>query len=763
MDNIDTIDALRSSEAQYRRLFETAQDGILILDAHTGLITDVNPFLIRLLDYSRKDFIGRALWDIGAFKQIKESKAAFRKLQGNKYIRYEDLPLETRSGRRVNVEFVSNVYDANGKGVIQCNIRDITERKKAQNTLREYERVVDGLDEMIMVVDRQYRYVIANRAFLNFRGMPPDQVIGHFVNEVVGTEVFLTQVKGKMDECFQGKSVRYNMTYDFPGKGKRELLVCYFPIDAPAATERIACVLQDVTELKLAEEALRTSEQRFSKAFRSNPLGLTISTEKGGRYLDVNDAFLELVGFKRKDVIGRTSAGIRFWSEPRDRQEVLRCLEEEGNVAMHRTRYRTAKGEIREAEMWVEAIELDGQRCLLGITRDITEVQQLEAQFRQAQKMEAIGRLAGGIAHDFNNILGVIVGYSDLSEGLIPPDNPVSRYVSEIKKAAQRAEVLTRQLLAFSRKQIVFPKVLNLNDVVSNATSMFLRLVGEDIKIEFRPSRPLGNIEADPSQIEQILMNLVVNARDAMPTGGSIIVETGETDLDEDYVSRHPGSRAGHNVILMVSDTGCGMDDNIKSQLFEPFFTTKPAGQGTGLGLSTVYGIVKQSSGYIVVYSETGKGTTFKIYFPRVAGKAEELASPREEIEPPRGSETILVVEDDETLREITVKLLQDAGYQVVNAGNAEAALSMLAASGRDIDLVLTDVVMPGTSGPALVIQAKKSHPKLCSLFMSGYASDLVGRQGVVLQEGSLLEKPFTRKSLLTKIHVALHSETATL
>jgi PAS domain S-box-containing protein len=520
-------------------------------------------------------------------------------------------------------------------------------------------------------------------------------------------------------------------------------------------------VLQDITDQKLAVEALLKSEGRFSKAFRNNPLAITISTEAEGRYLDVNDAFLDLLGYKRQDVIGHTAAELHFWGEPLDRIEMLRQLKDDKQVAKYQTRYRTAKGEIREAEVWAESIELDGQPCILGITRDITETRRLEAQFRQAQKMEAVGRLAAGVAHDFNNILSIIMGYSDISLGLIAPEDPVNRYVSETKKAAKRAAMLTRQLLAFSRQQVVFPKILDLNEVVHNSTSMFQRLVGEDVEIEFRPTAPLGSIQADPGQIEQVLMNLVVNARDAMPAGGKIIIETGEAELDEDYASRHPGSEAGQHVVLVVSDTGCGMDENIKSQIFEPFFTTKAVGQGTGLGLSTVYGIVKQSEGYILVYSETGKGTTFKIYFPKLREKAEALVLSPEVAEPPRGSETILVVEDDKTLREVTVKLLQDGGYRVVEAKDAEDALGIMASSQPEIDLLLTDVVMLGTSGVELVRRAEEGHPKLRSLFMSGYTGDLVGRQGVLIEEAYFLEKPFTRRSLLTKVYAALHGESA--
>jgi two-component system cell cycle sensor histidine kinase/response regulator CckA len=634
------------------------------------------------------------------------------------------------------------------------------QRTRSEETLREYERVVESLEEMVLVVDRQYRYSIANRAFLNFRGMSREQVVGRTAGQVVGEEIFATLVKGKMDECFRGIPVHYEMTYDFPNLGNRDLSVSYFPIEGPAGVDRIACVLRDITERKLAEEALRKSEERFSKAFRNNPLAITISTEAEGRYLDVNNAFLALLGYARKDVIGRTGVDLHVWGEPVDRPEMLRQLQQGERVAKRHNRYRTAKGEIREAEEWVESIELDGQRCVLGITRDVTEIQQLEAQFRQAQKMEAVGRLAGGIAHDFNNVLGIIMGYSDLSLGLIAPESPLNRYISETKKAANRAASLTKQLLAFSSKQVVFPRILDLNDVVRNATSMFQRLVGEDIAVEFRAATSLGSIDADPGQIEQILMNLVVNARDAMPRGGKILIETAQAEMDERYVSQHPGSIVGEHVVLKVSDTGCGMDETVRLQIFEPFFTTK-GGQGTGLGLSTVYGIVKQSGGSILVYSELGKGTTFKVFFPRVHERAEQFALSEEIIEPPRGTETVLVVEDDKTLRAITVKLLQDGGYRVVEAQDAENALKIMARSDPGIDLLLTDVIMPGTSGAELVKKVAKDNPNLRSLFMSGYTSDLVGRHGVSIQEASFLEKPFTKRLLLTKVYAALHGDSA--
>jgi two-component system cell cycle sensor histidine kinase/response regulator CckA len=428
-------------------------------------------------------------------------------------------------------------------------------------------------------------------------------------------------------------------------------------------------------------------------------------------------------------------------------------------VIEFRTQYKTSTGELREAEVSAEMIELEGQPCVLAITRDITETLRLEAQFRQAQKMEAVGRLAGGVAHDFNNMLSVIIGYSDLSVDLVAPDSLLKKHLAQIKKASERATLLTRQLLAFSRQQVIFPRILDLNEVVENLSTMLLRMIGEDVSLSFRPTVPISSIKADPGQIEQILMNLVVNARDAMPSGGQIIIKTGQAELDEHYVAQNAGSHTGGHVFLEVCDTGCGMDNDIKSKIFEPFFTTKGLGQGTGLGLSTVYGIVTQSTGSIRVDSQPGKGTTFKIYFPRVAAKAEDLQEPHEVKELPPGSETILVVDDDAAVRQVTANLLSNAGYRVVEANSAEKAMEVITGSGPGIDLLLTDLVMFGQSGLELFERAKVLYPNLRSLFMSGYTGDLVDLQSGLIPESAFLAKPLARVPLLKKVYEALHGE----
>ena len=663
---------------------------------------------------------------------------------------------------------ISPIKDSNGTIVGASKIaRDITERKLAEHLLRESERnyrtLFDSMDEGFCTIEVlfnkndepvDYRFLEVNPAFEKQTGIQNGS--GKRMREIAPQhEEYWFATYGKI--ALTGEPSRFENV-------AAQLHRCYdvhaFRVGEPRE-RKVAIFFNDITERKRGEEELRKSEERFSKAFRSSPLAITISTQAEGRYLDVNEAFLQLLGYERQDVIGRGALELGFWVESSHRDEMARQLEVSGRVTEIRTQCKTSKGEIREVDVSAELIELDGQSCVLAIVRDTTETRRLEAQFRQAQKMEAVGRLAGGVAHDFNNLLNVIIGYSDISLDLVAPEGPVTKHLEQIKKAAQRANSLTRQLLAFSRQQIVFPKNLDLNQVVLNATDMLQRMVGEDVTVSFRSTTPIGIIHADAGQIEQILMNLVVNARDAMPSGGQIILETGNAELDEHYVSRHPGSHTGQHVVLTVSDTGCGMDENTKSKIFEPFFTTKPVGQGTGLGLSTVYGIVKQNAGTVFVYSEPGKGTSFKIYFPRMAAKADPLLLPVDKAVPSGGSETILVVEDDAPLRELAVRILQDAGYQVIEAKDAESALDIVRASEQGIDLVLTDVIMPGKSGVELLERAKLIRPNLRLLLMSGYAGDLVALRGGLMLQGTLMEKPFTRSSLLKKVYSVLRSESA--
>ena len=387
--------------------------------------------------------------------------------------------------------------------------------------------------------------------------------------------------------------------------------------------------------------------------------------------------------------------------------------------------------------------------------RDVTERRSLERQLLQAQKMEAVGRLAGGIAHDFNNVLTAIFGYADLLTEELPAGSPARQDLEEIRKAATRASALTRQLLAFSRQQVLAPVVLSVNDLVDDVGKMLRRLVGEDVELRLILARDAGNVRADSGQLQQVIMNLVVNARDAMPTGGKLVIETADAELTEQYAELHQAVIPGRYVMLAVSDTGVGMDAQTKARIFEPFFTTKEKGKGTGLGLSTVYGIVKQSGGYVWVYSEPGHGTTFKLYLPRVDAPAEPQAPPRETATL-TGTETILLAEDDEILRPLTKGLLAKLGYTVLDAESAEQALAVAGARQGPIHLLVADVVMPGASGRELARRLAQSRPETRVLYVSGYTDDAIVHHGMLEPGLKFLQKPFTPAALARKVREVL-------
>jgi two-component system, cell cycle sensor histidine kinase and response regulator CckA len=547
--------ALHTSEVSYRRLFEAAKDGILILDADTGRINDVNPFLSNLLGFSRGEMVGKTIGELSPFKDIESNQVMLERLQQHGYVRYEDLPLETRDGRKIAVEFVSNVYQAGDKKVIQCNVRDIMERK-------------------------------------------------------------------------------------------------------------------------------RMEEQR------------------------------------------------------------------------------------------------------------VAERRRLEGQFIEAQKMEVIGQLASGVAHDFNNILGVIMGYSDMIMSELGPDGPLREYTEEIRHASERAAGLTQQLLIFSRKQTVQPVVLDLNDVVKGLDKMLRRLIGDNIEMTIVPGKQIGCIKADSGHVGQVLMNLVVNARDAMPNGGKLTIATNNVTLDENCPpcgagggtspgqvhpvrlpplthgagsstpqgkGTHADATPGEYVMLSVSDTGTGMTGEVKARLFEAFFTTKPSGKGTGLGLATCQTIVQQSGGHIGVYSEVGRGTTFKVYFPRVDQSLDASAQVVKTGPLPRGTETLLVVEDEPSVRHLVTDMLKAQGYNVLRANNGQDALRVAGEhKGAPIRLVVTDVIMPLMGGKVMAEWLKTTYPDLKILFTSGYTEDAMTRRGMIEVEVEFLSKPYAPATLVRKVRKML-------
>jgi len=514
-------------------------------------------------------------------------------------------------------------------------------------------------------------------------------------------------------------------------------------------------LLIDVTDRKLADARLHASEKKFAKAFYLSPLALSIATLPEGRVLDANGALFKILGYDPEQMIGKTIHELGIWTFPKDRDRMLQSLGEEDRSIGLETVFTTRSGETKTVLVFSEAIELDGVPCVLTVTHDVTERKQLEQQLRQAQRMDAVGRLAGGVAHDFNNMLGVIRGYSELLRGRMC-DEVAQEQIEEIKKASDRAASLTRQLLAFSRRQVLQPASLDLNERISQISKMLRRLIGDDVQLIVRPGDSLAAIEADPGQIDQVILNLAVNARDAMPNGGKLLLETSNIRLDDSSLFQQRAVKPGSYVMLAISDTGCGMDPETLSHIFEPFFTTKEHGKGTGLGLSTVHGIVTQSEGYIWVASQPGQGSTFKICLPASRKKhvrARQEANERREVA--RGSATILLVEDEESMRKLTRHLLEGPGYRVLEACDGAEAIE-LARQNSDIQLLLTDVVMPRLSGPGLAERIKATNPQIAVIYMSGYTDELLVRHGALGQGITFLEKPFTQDSLINAVQTAL-------
>jgi PAS domain S-box-containing protein len=628
-------EALQNSEKRYRRLFESAKDGILILDANSGKVVDVNPFLLGLLGYSYDALCGKHLWDIGVFKDVAASKEAFKALQGNEYIRYEDLPLETHDGQPISVEFVSNVYMVDHTKVIQCNIRDITARKLAEAEHKRLMSAIDQVAEAIVMTDIQGDIQFVNPAF--------ERATGYSREEAVGRNSRILK-SGEQDELF------YHNLWDTISSG-------------------------------------RTWSGRM-----------------------VN---------KRKD-------GTLYTEE----STVSPVREASGRIVNY-----------------------------VAVKRDITEQLELTAQFQQAQKMEAVGMLAGGVAHDYNNMLGVILGYTELAMKKVDPAQPLHAYLQHILDAANRSAGITRQLLAFARKQTIIPVVLDLNRNVESALEMLRRLIGENIDLTWLPEVDTCLIKMDPTQVDQILINLCVNARDSIADIGKVTIKTGKAVFDEAYCAHHAGFAVGEFVLLTVSDDGSGMDKETLSHIFEPFFTSKGVGHGTGLGLSTVYGIVKQNDGFINVYSEPGKGTTFRIYLPRCADQVVETQRERIEEIPLGRGETVLLVEDEPALLNMGKMMLKELRYPVLAASTSGEAVRLVEEHAGEIELLITDVVMPEMNGRELAERLRSLHPSMKVLFMSGYTANVIAHRGVLDDGMNFIQKPFSTRELAVKVREALREK----
>ena len=924
-------EALRASEERFRRLYHYLPIAYQSL-ALDGTIVEVNDAWVRLMDLPRERALGTrfaAMLPAASRARFEESLAnlsASEELHGVEFT----VVRERRAAVIVSVDGRTG-QDERGETRVHCVLHDVTAERVATARLaqseerfrtlfhespislweedfsgikRHIERLAqlgvadlaahfsahpEELDDCVEAV----RVVDINKATLALYGADTrsqllaglDQVIGADGHEVF-KDAILALARGERSWESEG------LNYTLAGEPIRLALRWSLAPGAEASWSRVLVSAMDVTERRRAESALRESELRLERTFRSAPGLMAVTTGREGRYLEVNDAFLRELGFERGEVIGRTPAELCLWVDP-GQQKVLRAqLEADGSVENQEIRLRRKGGEVMEGLCSIVPLVVEGEDSLLvhvldrtarkraedadresrrmlatlmsnlpgmvyqccddsrwtmlfvsegcreltgyepqdlvgnrvvsyealileedreavlaevqeaiaaqrafrmvyrirradgdvrwvweqgravpasdgqattieGFIADITdrrraedELKQSAEQLRHAQKMEAVGRLAGGVAHDFNNLLTAILGYSDLLLAQLEPASPLRPRVEEIRKAGDRAANLTRQLLAFSRKQVLTPEVLALDSVLADMTPMMQHVIGEDIELRFRPGLT-GRIKADPAQIEQVLLNLVVNGRDAMPRGGVLTIETSRVKLDERDVKGRPGITPDVYGLLSISDTGVGMDEDARSHLFEPFYTTKGRA-GTGLGLSTVYGIVQQSGGFILVDSEMGRGTRFRIHLPLVAEEAGTQAQASSSPDSFAGSETVLVAEDEESVRRLIRAILERHGYRVLEAADGEQALAVWEAAAGRIDLLITDVVMPRVDGLALVSRIRATSPGARVVYLSGYNDEAILRHGQLSPGAPLLQKPFASRLLMRTVRQVL-------
>jgi PAS domain S-box-containing protein len=754
------LEALAASEVRYRRLFESAKDGILILDAETGLVMDVNPFLIELLGLAREEFLGKEIWQLGLFADIVANQESFRELQQKEYIRYEDKPLRTADGRKVDVEFVSNVYQANGLRVIQCNIREITERKRVTEALRNSQQFIEGIINAIPArvfwKDTNHVFLGCNRAFASDAGFDDPK-------EVIGKDDYQMPWRDQADLYRQDDDAVIEKGLPLLNREEPQttptgitltLLTSKVPLrDSAGNNSGILGTYMDITGTRQTEAARTLLAAAVEQSAET-----IVITDAAATILYANPAFEKITGYSREEAIGKNP---RLLKSGRHDAEFYRTMWEtlrRGETWAGRMINKRKDGAFYEEEAVISPVHDATGKIInyVGVKRDVTREAHLENELRQAQKMEAVGRLAGGVAHDFNNLLMGIMGFTELCLDELASDSPIREWLNEIIRAADRSAEITRQLLAFARRQIAAPKILNLNDAVSGMLKLLGRLIGENIKLVWIPGSELRPIKIDPSQVDQILANLCLNARDAIAGVGTITLQTENITLDAACSAIHTEATPGPYVLLSVRDDGCGMDRETLEHIFEPFFSTKGVGQGTGLGLATVYGIVKQNQGFIYADSESGKGATFTLYLPQAADADKTPAGPVKANVPRGRGETILLVEDEKSLRTTCSLSLDSLGYKVLLAESPHDALMLAEQHPGGIDLLLTDVVMPGMSGKELANRLVSVTPSQKILFMSGYPGEIMAKQGLLETRSPFIAKPFSRIDLARKVREVL-------
>ncbi len=754
--------ALKESEEKFRSVVEHAQESIVVL--LEGKIIFSNPKTREILGCSAKELAERSFLD---FIHPDDRDWLFE--QYLKKIAGETLPIDQQYrildvvGRTRWVQSRSKLIQWEHRPALLTSLFDVTEMKHTEQQLQEREKqfreIFEGSRDGFVMVNTDQHIINANPAFC--------KMLGYTFDELLEIENFY-QITPKRWQPWEEKEIwrKHLLQKGYSGIYEKEYirrdgkvipveLQSYAVFDAEGTVLYLWGVARDITERRKAEEALRESEGRLQGIFQASPDPLVVYDAAGCTQY-VNPAFTDVFGWTLEELLGDR---IPFIPEDcvMETSATFEAMIRSGKTGQMQTKRLTKHGgsiEVLISAAMIPGPEGEPAGLVVNLT-DMREQRELESRFQQAQKMESVGRLAGGVAHDFNNMLGAISGHAELALIQTDKSNPVYTDLQEIVKAARRSADLTRQLLAFARRQPAEPKVLDLNAAVSGMLKMLQRLIGEEIELVWKPGEEVWKIRMDPAQVDQILANLCVNARDAIPGVGTIVMETRNVILDESYCLGHPGFQPGQYAMLSVSDTGTGMDREVLDKIFEPFFTTKKMGEGTGLGLATVYGIVKQNSAFINAYSEPGQGTTFTIYFPGLNQDLDARHQP-DAVAPGRGSEIVLMVEDDASILSVSRQMLEKFGYSVLTALTPSEALQQAKHQSEPIQLLLTDVVLSEMNGKELGERLKQSSPDLKILYMSGYSPDVIMHRGILEKDVNFIQKPFSLNDLAGKVREVL-------
>ncbi|MEW6599765.1 MAG: PAS domain S-box protein [Nitrospirota bacterium] len=879
--------ALKESEEKFRAIFDNAMDGILLADIESKRFLTGNKTVCGMLGLSEDEVSGLGVFDIHPEKDLPYVLEQFDKQAKRQIGTAANIPVKRKDGTVFYADISSSPFVLAGKNYLIGSFRDITERMKAEEALKEavksawsekakLDAVIAALGDGISIQDTEYKVLYQNEIHKGLigehvgeycyqayekraekcEGCPVDMAFrdgkihttertvpmpggtlyveitasplrdstGTIIagievvrdisrrketekallalsarNEAIlsavpdiimevnaakvytwanqaGYEFFGEDVLGReASYYFEGEQPTYNRVKPlFTGSenviyveswqrrkdGMKRLLAwwCRVLKDEQGNVTGALSTARDITEQKKSEEALRISEEKFSKAFRSSPAFVTISTVRDGRFIEVNDAFLEASGYGRNEMLGKSSLELGIWADTSDREIMLNLLGKHGVVHNKESRLNMKSGEMISILYSAELINIEGEECIIAIMLDITERKKLEDQLLQAQKMEAVGQLAGGVAHDFNNIITAIFSYGYLLRSRLKDEDHLRDNVDKILSLSDRAAQITRGLLTFSRKQHFEFVPVRLNEIVSHVESMLVNFIGEDIEVRTMLSDRDITIVADRTQIEQVIINLATNARDAMPDGGRLNVETDIAEITEAFIKAHGFGEPGIYALLSVSDTGTGMDEETRQKVFEPFFTTKDVDKGTGLGLSVVYGIIKQHNGYINIYSEQGRGTTFRIYLPEIKASV-EMKKDKIPLQKKVKSATILVAEDESAVRDSIINILQEFGYKVIEAVDGQDAIVKFTEHKNEIQLLLLDVVMPKKNGKEVFEEIKRMAPGIKAIFTSGYTADVISRKNVLGKDVMFVSKPILPDQLISKIREVVDSE----